>query len=290
MKAKLFYLSNVRAEQFGQYHNLELTQINDRTQIKDIIHGVLVNLHRPLTGEEERFLADCSLSNIPVYHSHLLKERLDKQVSTTHLTQNTIEVLSPNIRYLKFRSIVEKLLIISLAPIILPVLLITALLVKLNLPSESILFRQERVGRNATRFNIYKFRTMESKEDSKANFATSEHNRISRLGRWLRQSRLDELPQLLNVLKDEMSIIGPRPEQSFFVEQYQREIPFYNYRHIVKPGITGWAQIEQGYTDSLQSTKHKLSYDLYYIKHLSLELDIYIAIKTLKIILQRKGA
>ncbi|MGY3568472.1 sugar transferase [Vibrio paucivorans] len=289
LKAKLFYLSNVCVEQFEQYESLDLKPISHDTQIKEVGHGVLVNLHKPLTREEEHFLADCSLSNIPIYHSHLLREKLDKKVSTTHLTQNTIEVLSPNIGYLKIRSIVEKLLIIGLAPIILPLLLITATIVKINLPSESILYRQERVGRNASRFIIYKFRTMESKEGDEAKFATSEHQRISWVGRWLRQSRLDELPQLLNVLKDEMSLIGPRPEQLFFVEQYQQEIPFYNYRHIVKPGITGWAQIEQGYTDSIQSTKDKLSYDLYYIKHLSLELDVYIAIKTLKIILLRKG-
>lgn len=290
MKAKLLYLSNVNTKRFEQFKNLELKPMSNNTQIKEVDHGVLVNLHKPLSRNEEGFLADCSLSNIPIYHSHLLKERLDKQISTAHLTQNTIEALSPNINYLKFRSIIEKVLIISLTPLILPLLLVTAVLVKINLPSEPVLFRQERVGRNATQFSIYKFRTMKSKEDNEASFATSEHQRISRLGRWLRQLRFDELPQLLNVLKDEMSIIGPRPEQLFFVEQYQQEIPFYNYRHIVKPGITGWAQIEQGYTDSLQSTKHKLSYDLYYIKHLSLELDLYIAIKTLKIIFQRKGA
>ena len=127
-------------------------------------------------------------------------------------------------------------------------------------------------------------------ESNSDKFATEEQARITRVGKFIRKFRIDELPQFFNVLKGEMALIGPRPEQESFVKLFENDIPFYGYRHMVKPGITGWAQTIHGYADDEDSTKEKLAYDLYYIKHLSLWLDINIVFKTLRTMLTGFGA
>ncbi|MEZ9464523.1 sugar transferase [Vibrio splendidus] len=154
-----------------------------------------------------------------------------------------------------------------------------------------VIYTQTRVGKNGTIFTLYKFRTMHNSASIKsAQFATQEKHRIHFIGVWLRKFRLDEIPQFYNVLKGDMSLIGPRPEQPEFVKSYKQQIPCYNYRHTVKPGITGWAQINQGYTDNSESTQTKLGYDLYYIKHYSFELDLTIVIKTIRTLLTTDGS
>lgn len=290
VKAQLFYLTNVDKEDFDKFiDKLTLLPLKSSRQLKEIQQGLVVNFRRPFTSEEEKILADASLNNIQIYHVDLLKELLERKVSTCHLSQDMIKAFNPNNYYLQGRLVLEKTLIILGMPILVLLSLIIATLIKTTAPKQAVIFKQTRIGLRSKPYTIYKFRTMNGKIDGKAAFATNEHSRISWLGQQLRKTRLDEIPQLFNVLKGEMSMIGPRPEQPCFVEQYQKEIPFYHYRHIVRPGITGWAQVEQGYTDSVQSTKDKLAYDLYYIKHLSFELDINIVLKTIKILVMRKG-
>jgi lipopolysaccharide/colanic/teichoic acid biosynthesis glycosyltransferase len=153
------------------------------------------------------------------------------------------------------------------------------------------LFTQERVGRNGKVFKLFKFRSMvHGLQAPGVHFAQAEDPRITRVGRMLRRTRLDELPQLWNVLRGEMSLIGPRPEQVPFVREFASTIPSYPYRHLVRPGLTGWAQVQQGYADSVDSTRIKLSYDLYYVAHYSLALDLLIAAKTCKIVWTGFGA
>ena len=148
-----------------------------------------------------------------------------------------------------------------------------------------------RVGRNGKVFKLYKFRSMvHGLQAPGVHFAQAEDPRITRVGRVLRRTRLDELPQLWNVLRGEMSLIGPRPEQVLFVREFAATIPSYPYRHLVRPGLTGWAQVQQGYADSADSTRIKLSYDLYYVAHYSLALDLLIAAKTCKIVWTGFGA
>lgn len=290
VKAQLFYLTNVDKEDFDQFiDKLTLIPLKSSHQLKEVQHGLVVNFHRPITLREETILADASLNNISIYHADLLKELLERKVSTRHLSQDTIEAFNPNNYYLQSRLVLEKIMITLSLPILLPLSLVLAILIKFESPKQTVIFKQTRIGLRSKPFTIYKFRTMNNKIDGKAAFATHEHSRINWLGQQLRKTRLDEIPQLFNVLKGEMSVIGPRPEQPHFVEQYQEEIPFYHYRHIVRPGITGWAQVEQGYTNSVQSTKDKLAYDLYYIKHLSFDLDIDIVLKTIKTLVMRKG-
>jgi lipopolysaccharide/colanic/teichoic acid biosynthesis glycosyltransferase len=152
-------------------------------------------------------------------------------------------------------------------------------------------FRQYRMGVNGRPFVLYKFRTMtDGADDDGPQFTSVDDPRITRLGRWLRPVRLDEVPQLWNVLKGDMSLVGPRAEQVPFVERFGAQIPFYRYRHLVRPGITGWAQVNSGYADDLDDTIEKLTFDLYYIRHLSPALDLSILRKSLWTVLTRKGA
>jgi len=154
----------------------------------------------------------------------------------------------------------------------------------------SLFYTQERVGKNGIPFNILKFRTMvKNAESGTAVFATQNDARITRFGKFLRKSRLDEFPQFINILKGDMAVIGPRPERPFFVDQIAKEMPFYQTRHVIKPGLTGWAQVNYSYGDSIKDSLIKLQYDLYYIKHRSISLDINITIKTISTILFYRG-
>jgi exopolysaccharide biosynthesis polyprenyl glycosylphosphotransferase len=173
----------------------------------------------------------------------------------------------------------------------LPVMAVVAVIVKITSPGP-VLFRQRRVGLNGAQFTVFKFRTMrkDAEAETGAIWAAKNDPRITPAGRWLRRLRLDELPQLFNVLRGEMSIVGPRPERPEFVAVLQERIPYYRQRHCVKPGITGWAQINHKYGDTIEDAIIKLEYDLYYIKNLALSLDAYIVFHTLKTMLLARGA
>jgi exopolysaccharide biosynthesis polyprenyl glycosylphosphotransferase len=171
-----------------------------------------------------------------------------------------------------------------------PITLLAALLIKLT-SRGPILYRQARMGLNGERFFIYKFRSMRQNAEAATGpvWATANDSRVTRVGRVLRKTRIDELPQLFNVLRGDMSIVGPRPERPEFVRKFSQTIPFYRQRHCVKPGITGWAQISYKYAETEEDTKIKLEYDLYYIKNLSPSLDAYIMFHTLKTMLLSRG-
>jgi sugar transferase (PEP-CTERM system associated) len=168
--------------------------------------------------------------------------------------------------------------------------LIVALLIKLD-SAGPVFYRQERVGKEGKPFQIIKFRTMyPDAEDRTPQWAQRRDPRVTRIGAILRRTRIDEFPQLLNVLKGQMSVVGPRPERPAFVSAFERQIPFYAVRHSVRPGITGWAQINYEYAASLEDTKRKLEYDLFYVKNHSVFLDLAIMLQTFRIILWRQGA
>ena len=174
-----------------------------------------------------------------------------------------------------------------------PLLLLSALLVKLDSPRDPVLYHQERVGLNGKLFTIHKLRTMRSDAEAGTGAVWSagdQDPRITRVGRFMRKTRLDEIPQLWNVLRGDMSLIGPRPERPEFVEQLTRQIPFYGQRHVVKPGVTGWAQVRYSYGASVEDAIEKMQYDLYYIKHLSLRRDLLIVLETIKTVILRRGA
>lgn len=154
-----------------------------------------------------------------------------------------------------------------------------------------VLFRQERIGLGGRSFNILKFRSMRpAAENDKPSWTADGDPRITRLGRFLRKSRLDELPQLINILKGEMSLVGPRPEVPYFCELLEKQIPFFNQRHAVRPGLTGWAQVKYQYGASLEEAKTKFEFDLFYIQHLSLLLDAAIIFETVRVVVWGRGA
>jgi sugar transferase (PEP-CTERM system associated) len=171
-----------------------------------------------------------------------------------------------------------------------PIMLLTAIAVRLDSPGP-VLYRQERVGESGRLFTLYKFRSMRiDAEQGTPIWAKDRDTRVTRIGRFIRLTRLDELPQFWNVLRGEMSFVGPRPERQFFVQQLAEAIPFYMARQAVKPGVTGWAQVRYRYGASVEDSLEKLRYDLYYIKHLSLVFDLTILVDTIKVMVCAKGA
>lgn len=173
----------------------------------------------------------------------------------------------------------------------LPIMALTALLIKLD-SRGPILYRQERIGQGGAAFDVLKFRSMrtDAEKDGKPQWAKQNDSRVTRVGRVIRLLRIDELPQIFNVLKGEMSFVGPRPERPFFVDQLSEMIPYFMYRHNVKPGITGWAQIRYSYGSSVEDAIEKLQYDLYYVKNHSFFLDLVVLFQTMQVILFHKGA
>ena len=180
---------------------------------------------------------------------------------------------------------------LALLLLTLPLMLLTAALIRIDSPGP-VLYRQQRIGLHGQPFTLLKFRSMtiDAEQGGAPRWATQQDPRITRMGSFIRPMRIDELPQLLNVLRGEMSMIGPRPERPHFVEQLARIIPFYTERSYVKPGITGWAQVNYPYGASVEDARQKLSYDLYYLKNRSLPLDMLILLATIRVILFREGA
>ncbi|KAE8177944.1 exopolysaccharide biosynthesis polyprenyl glycosylphosphotransferase [Photobacterium carnosum] len=286
----LFAIPNFDISLLNKKGRVRVVELKKPYDINDIKGSLVVDLHRNLSSEAEKFIADCSLNKIAVFHAESIREMLEGKVQTKHLMENAIGSLQPNPLYMTFKRIWECVIIVATLPITLPIMAITAILIKLENPGPAM-FIQERVGQGGQLFRIYKFRSMTVKEvGAEDKFATAEQARVTRIGKIIRKVRIDELPQFFNVLKGEMALIGPRPEQDSFVKQFEQEIPFYGYRHMVKPGITGWAQVVQGYADDTESTSEKLAYDLYYIKNLSFWLDINIVFKTIRTMLTGFGA
>ena len=241
-----------------------------------------------------RDLLDCKLRGIKVLDLASYFERTLGQIRLDSLyagwlifgegfDQGRIRVVTK-----RLSDIVFSLILLVMA---LPVMLITALLIGLE-SGFPILYRQERVGLNGRLFNVVKFRSMcnDTEKGGMPRWAAANDDRITRVGHFIRKFRIDELPQLFSVLTGHMSLIGPRPERPFFVDQLGREIPFYAVRHSVKPGVTGWAQVRYHYGATVEDAAEKLQYDLYYVKNHSLLLDLVILFETVGVVIGRKGA
>ncbi len=194
-------------------------------------------------------------------------------------------------RLLLVKQIVSTFVSLLLLILFGPIMLLVMGLIKLE-SLGPIFFKQERVGRDGKLFTLWKFRSMraDAERESGPVWAEENDNRVTRLGKFLRRTRLDEMPQLWNVLRGDMSLVGPRPERPFFVNQLAEKVPFYQLRHTVKPGVTGWAQINYHYGNSFQDSVEKLQFDLFYLKHMSVFLDLLIIIETIKTVLVRKGS
>lgn len=240
-------------------------------------------------------LLRCRVAGVRVEEAPSFYENLTGKILLRNLRPSWL-VFSPGFnkpRLLRSSKVLVELLVASaLLVLTAPLMGFLALLIRMDSPGP-VLYGQERVGEKGRRFRLYKLRTMRMDAEAKSGpvwAADGLDPRVTRVGYWLRKTRLDELPQLLNVLRGEMSFVGPRPERPHFVEQLEKVIPYYRERHGVRPGITGWAQTNFRYGATIEDTEQKLQFDLYYIKHMSLVLDFVIAVKTLKVVLFGKGA
>ena len=252
---------------------------------------VVVDAQAFESEEWKSWLLHAELANAEIVTSHKAREVLTRRVPLEVMREDLLPIaLHPRTTYTDTKRVFDLMTVILFSPFILLLTALVAIIVRVDV-SSPVLFRQERVGRNGRPFMIYKFRTMRQNGNEDGPSFTSDHDqRITAIGRFLRKFRLDELPQFWNVLLGDMSIIGPRPEQVPFVEQFEKDIAMYDYRHLVRPGITGWAQVSQGYAAGTDETRDKLSYDLYYVKHQSLLLDAIIVLKTIMTVLSGFGA
>lgn len=237
-------------------------------------------------------LLDCKLAGIESSYALSFYERELGKIDLSSL-QPSWMLFSDGFKYSKRAQWAKRLFDLVLASsfflVMWPLMLLTALAVRLESPG-SVLYHQTRVGLNGRHFRIYKFRSMRSDaEKSGAQWAVKNDSRITRVGAFIRNTRLDELPQLYNVISGSMSFVGPRPERPEFVVDLAKQIPYYDLRHKVKPGLMGWAQLKYSYGASVDDARHKLQYDLYYTKNHSFFIDILIMIQTVEIILLGKG-
>ncbi|QDM41016.1 sugar transferase [Altererythrobacter sp. TH136] len=257
------------------------------------LDAVATDLRVDLPEEWDRALASMALAGIPVFHLKHLMESLTGRVELEHLSENSFGSLIPLSAYQRVKYIADWLTAVVAIILLLPVLLLTAIAVRLSSPGP-VIFRQTRTGFRGEPFTVYKFRTMRvdgSGGDSRISAMTQPNDsRVTLLGRFLRKTRLDELPQIVNILRGEMSWIGPRPEAIVLSQWYESEIPFYRYRHIVRPGITGWAQVCQGHAAGVDEVRNKLHYDFYYIKNFSPWIDALIIARTIRTMLTGYGS
>lgn len=239
-------------------------------------------------------LLDCKLRGVQITDLQSFFERELGQIRLDSLKASWL-VFGEGCRQGLLRETVKRLFDVLASGLLLlftlPVIALAALLIRLE-DSGPIFYRQERVGQGGRVFDILKFRSMrnDAERDGRPKWAKSNDDRITRIGRFIRRTRIDELPQVINVLRGEMSFVGPRPERPYFVRQLVQDIPFYAARHSVKPGITGWAQVRYPYGASLDDASQKLQYDLYYVKNHSLFLDLLILVETVEVVLWGKGA
>ena len=239
-------------------------------------------------------LLELRLSGIHIEDALTTYESTFGRISTRELRPSQLifsAELGPNPNRVLLQSVYSMTIAFVAALITLPIMALVAIAVKLS-SSGPALYRQRRVGKNDVPFMLIKFRSMyaNAEAESGAVWAKKDDPRITPVGRWLRRLRLDELPQLFNVLKGDMSVVGPRPERPEFVAELERRIPYYRQRHCIKPGITGWAQINHKYGDTVEDTIIKLEYDLYYIKNLAPALDAFIMFHTAKVMLLSRGS
>ncbi|TYB31348.1 MAG: exopolysaccharide biosynthesis polyprenyl glycosylphosphotransferase [Candidatus Mcinerneyibacterium aminivorans] len=308
------YVSNKTSGKMKVFAGDEVKENEDEIKSKIDYLGSEEQLHNIIYNHDIKYVViakdremDEKLENnldeikelVQIYFIDEIYELLSKKIPVLHLSKEYFYIIFRNIEKRDENFKLYTLLIriinvaLSFAGLILslPILLIAMVVIKLGDPKGPIFFVQERIGYRGKKFKIYKLRSMIEHDPEKypKNPKSSSDPRIKWWGKCLRKLRIDELPQFYNILKGDMNIIGPRPEQVELVEKYKKEIPFYAKRHLVRPGVTGWAQVNHDYTSNTEETIYKLQYDLYYVKNRSLFLDLLIFLKTLKIVLCGKG-
>jgi len=246
-----------------------------------------------LTEEWERFIAEVAISGRRIFNAKQLRESLEGQVEIEHLSENSFGHLAPDSIYAPLKFYIDLITAFAALVILAPVLILVAVLIRIESKGPA-LFRQKRAGYRGKTFTIYKFRSMREAPPEAASpvqdMTLADDARITGVGRFIRKTRIDELPQIFNILLGEMSWIGPRPETIRLAAWYDSELAFYPYRHIVRPGITGWAQVKQGHVTSMDDVREKLQFDFFYVRNFSIWLDALIVIHTVRVMLTGHGA
>jgi len=272
------------------FPNCKLLPLKSPDSIPVNLDGIIVDFEQVLPETWLAFVSYCVMEGVPVISADDFLETESGVIILEHInTARTLAFQKGQI-YIAVKRLMDTALVIAASPLWIPVTLLAMLGIRVESAGPA-LYSQMRVGRRGKPFRIYKIRSMrQDAEKNGAAFAAKRDNRVTRLGAFLRKTRIDEFPQFWNVIKGDMSIIGPRPEQIPFVEEFERNIPYYHLRHIVRPGITGWAQVTRGYAANAAETADKLASDLYYVKRLSFTLDFLIAVKTIWTMLTGFGA
>jgi lipopolysaccharide/colanic/teichoic acid biosynthesis glycosyltransferase len=252
------------------------------------VDAIVADLSGELGKGQLAALADAAIAGVPVLDRRYVVENMTGRTPLSGLSPNEFGSLLPSRQYLVVRRVIELGFTVVFLPLLLPMLAVVALVVRFDSPGP-VFFLQTRIGRRGQPFRMIKFRTMYVGVPGPS-FTTSADPRITRTGHFLRRCRLDELPQLFNILKGDMSWVGPRPEAASLEQGYVRDIEHFALRGIVRPGVTGWAQINQGYAHEADAMRSKLEYDLYYLKHCSLWLDLVIVLRTFAVVFRGTGA
>ena len=288
------YISNNRSRAtrylLGKYEKME-----DIIREKEIDTLVIV---KNIKSEDFKIylkrLFDLKINGLKVISYEEFNESIQKRIDINQIDEewllesNGFDILS-NESQRNVKRALDLFIAFILLVLTIPIWIVTAIIIKLESPGP-IIFKQVRIGENMKKFKIYKFRSMKVHDPAKhPKYTENNDDRVTRFGKFMRKTRIDELPQLWNIIKGTMSFVGPRPEWDLLVEEYKKEIPYYNLRHMIKPGITGWAQVMFPYGECIEDAKRKLEYDLYYLKHQDLIMDVLIIMKTAKIVIFGKG-
>ncbi len=250
-----------------------------------------VDLRPVMSDAMAQYVSSWNLAGFPMRALSSVYEEHTGRLPLVHIAEGW-ELSTPveTNAYAGFKRAIDTVLVLATLPIWVVLGGVFWILIKLDSEGPAI-YKQERVGRNGVPFTLYKFRSMVVNAESMGpQFAAVADARLTRVGRWLRRIRMDEIPQLWNVLKGDLSLVGPRPERPMFTVRFERTIPFYGYRHLIRPGLTGWAQVNYGYADGDADTIDKLTYDLYYVKHMSPWLDLDILGKSIWTVMSGFGA
>ncbi len=267
----------------------EIRSIIKAKNIKEII----ISLEKHEDAEMLDIIAKCDMLGVTIKIVPDLYQIITGQVRTSSVYGFPLMEITPQLMTeweRKVKRLIDITVSLAILILSLPITIITAILIKLETPGP-VIFKQERVGLNGKIFNIYKFRSMVQDAEKKTGpvWAGKNDPRVTKVGKFIRKVRIDEIPQMVNVLKGEMSLVGPRPERPYFVEQFAKEIPLYKRRLLVKPGITGWAQVKHKYDETIEDVKTKLKYDLFYIENMSIRMDLKILFRTVFTVLLGKG-
>ncbi len=288
------YISNnkSRATKYliGNYDEMEKIIKENKVDLLVIVK----DMQSPSFKKYLKRLFELKVNGLKVLSYEIFNEEIQKKIDASKIDEewllqsNGFDILNDGMQKNMKRG-ADLVIATTLMILLSPVALIAAILIKLE-SKGPIIFKQVRIGENMVPFKVYKFRSMKIHDPKKySKYAQDNDNRVTKIGNFMRKTRIDELPQLFCILKGTMSFVGPRPEWDILAKEYEKQIPYYNLRHMIKPGLTGWAQVMYPYGENIEDTKRKLEYDLYYLKHQDLILDVLIILKTVKVILFGKG-